>query len=262
MRQLHSQDRARRWLVLSVWLAGLLAAPATASAQTATNFCAAGQTPQFAAGFAALKAQLGTPMGDPTECEHPDPNGGGTLQHTTTGLAYYRNDTNIATFTDGWQHWALLNGVLSVWRNQSVNPPQPNAAETAFVDGTFNLRGRLDQLDQELTNMQQQASSGGLAQLDPQELSGIIDELGSLRQEFDAVGAPPTLGAFAARWDAAQDDDLNAAQELLQARQSTDPVQQAALLQMVGTQLTARDQQTEAATFVFSQVLPIAVTPT
>jgi hypothetical protein len=149
----------------------------------------------------------------------------------------------------------------AVWRNQSVNPPQPNADETAFVDGTFSLRGRVDQLDQELTSMQQQASTDGLNQLDPQELSAVAAELTSLREEFAAAGAPTTLGAYAARWDAAVDNDINAAQGLLQARQSSDPVQQAMLLQQVGEQLVERDQQREAASLAFSQVLPIAITP-
>ncbi len=257
--------RPLRWCAIRALAGGvtaavLMASPPAAAAQ-ATNFCTPGQAPQFSFGFAALQAQLGTSMGTPTECEHPDPAGGGTLQHTTTGLAYYRNDTNIAAFTDGWQHYAILNGTLSVWRDQSINPPQPNADQTSFVDSTFNLRGRVDQLDQELTSMLQTANAGGLGQLDPQELSGIVNELTSLREQFAAETPPASLGAFAARWDAAQDDDITAAQALLQARQSSDPGQQMMLLRTVGDQLQARDQDTEAATFAFSQVLPIAITP-
>jgi hypothetical protein len=250
------------WFVVALALGTLLTTPHVALAQQSAPFCGPGQQPQFTSGFAQLRVQLGAAMGNPVECEHPDPDGGGTLQHTTTGLAYRRTATQLAVFTNGWEHYALLNGVLSVWRNQSVNPPQPDAAQTAYVDSTFPLRSRVDQLDQQLTNLQQQASNGGLDQIDFQQLGAIVDELMSLREQFAAQTPPPSLAAFAERWDAAQEADIAAAQALLAARLSTDPAEQAALLQTVGTQLLARDQQREAATFAFSQVLPIAIRPT
>jgi hypothetical protein len=249
-----------RWLAVAVAV-GVLATTPTAVAAQATNFCPPGQSPQFALGFAALKAQLGASMGNPVECEHPDPDGGGTVQHTTTGLAYYRTATNIAVFTNGWEHYALLNGLLSVWRNQDVNPPQPNADQTTYVDATVPLRARVDQLDQQLTMLYQLANAGGLDQLDYQQLGAILDELTNLRDQFAARPVPPALAAFAARWAAAQDADMAAAQALLGARLSTDPTEQASLLQAVGTQLQLRDQQREASTFAFSQVLPIAISP-
>ena len=56
----------------------------------AAPFCEAGTAPVFVLGLAELKRHVGEDMGGPTECEHRDPTSGDTLQHTTTGLAYYR----------------------------------------------------------------------------------------------------------------------------------------------------------------------------
>ncbi len=103
-------------------------APVAAAADA--PFCQPGQTPQFTAGFAALKAQLDTTMGDPIECEHPAAGSADTLQQTTTGLAFYRASTNTPTFTDGASHWALVDGSLVAWTGASVDPPgaEPSVA--------------------------------------------------------------------------------------------------------------------------------------
>src|SRR5206468_5474306 len=82
------------WAVL---LVTSLAVPAAARAQDA-SFCEPGQVPTFALGFAALQEALGPRMGEPTECEHANSDNGDTLQHTTTGLAFYRKTTNTPTF--------------------------------------------------------------------------------------------------------------------------------------------------------------------
>jgi hypothetical protein len=89
---------------LFVALALLLLTVATAGA--AAPHCAPGQEPQFVLGFAFMKSQLGDVMGEPLECEHPNPDNGDSLQQTATGLAFYRLATNTPTFTDGWNHWA------------------------------------------------------------------------------------------------------------------------------------------------------------
>jgi Raf kinase inhibitor-like YbhB/YbcL family protein len=86
-------------------------------------FCQPGQPSQFLSGFAALKAQLGDLMGDPVECEHTNPENGDTLQHTTTGLAFYRKSTSTPTFTDGWEHWAETTTGWISWAGTSVDPP-------------------------------------------------------------------------------------------------------------------------------------------
>src|SRR4051794_24257211 len=72
-------------------------------------FCAPGQVPAFQFGFAALKAQVGEAMGDPTECEHTNAENGDSLQATSTGLSFYRKSTNTPTFTNGFEHWGLTS---------------------------------------------------------------------------------------------------------------------------------------------------------
>jgi hypothetical protein len=79
--------------------------------------------PRFQGGIASLKLRLGAAMGDATDCEHVvDPNGN-TQQRTTTGLAYYRKGLNIACFTTGWDHWALVARGVVHWTGDSVDPP-------------------------------------------------------------------------------------------------------------------------------------------
>lgn len=86
-------------------------------------FCRAGESPHFVFGFADLQRQLGSTMGDPTECEHSNADNGDTLQATSSGLAFYRKGTNTPTFTDGSAHWALTNQGLVSWSGGDVDPP-------------------------------------------------------------------------------------------------------------------------------------------
>jgi hypothetical protein len=104
-------------------LAALLLAPASGSAQ-ASPHCQPGQSPQFVFGFSTLAGELPAEMGAPVSCEYADPGGtGDTLQDTTGGLAFWRKSTNTPTFTDGWNHWALIDlGMLS-WQGTSIDPP-------------------------------------------------------------------------------------------------------------------------------------------
>src|SRR5215204_1547849 len=118
-----------RWaLAVFILIASvLLTTPPEAFAQGAP-FCRPGQTPQFVLGFASLKAQLGSVMGEPVECEHPNNANGDTLQKTSTGLAYWRNSTNTPTFTDGYRHWAITPTGLVAWVGASPDPPGVAAA--------------------------------------------------------------------------------------------------------------------------------------
>lgn len=95
----------------------------TGEPSSGAPFCEPGKTPQFVFGFATLKEQVGAAMGEPLECEHPQPENGDTLQITTTGLAYYRKSTNTPTFTDGSRHWALTDKGLVEWTGESIDPP-------------------------------------------------------------------------------------------------------------------------------------------
>jgi len=77
----------------------------------------------FQLGFASLKEEVGAAMGDPTECEHTNPDNGDSLQNTTTGLSFYRKSTNTPTFTNGFDHWALTASGLVTWTGDSIDPP-------------------------------------------------------------------------------------------------------------------------------------------
>jgi hypothetical protein len=86
--------------------------------------CQPGETPQFRLGFAALSARLGGSMGKPTSCPYGDSAGSGdTLQTTDTGLAIYRASSDITTFTNGSDHWALVAGQVVHWTGDSLDPP-------------------------------------------------------------------------------------------------------------------------------------------
>jgi hypothetical protein len=224
-------------------------------------FCPAGQPAQFVLGLGQLKQRLGARMGDPVECQHSDPAGGDLLQHTTTGLAYVRSSTGAPTFANGWEHYALTGDQLVLWRNSAVDPPAATPEQAAFTQDTFDLRGRVDQLGQRLTAIEQQGRAGALDDVDLTELGGIVDELTGLRDQFTGTTSPPSLTAYAQRWEQVQDADLAAAAALVQARLTADPAERLANLDEARTQLTARDQDREAATFAFSQVLPITVSP-
>lgn len=144
----------RRLLVIFAVVGALLGVPVSDAAAQTAPFCAPGQTPQFQAGFAALKARLGPTMGEPIECEHANSDNGDTLQETTTGLAFYRRATNTPTFTDGFRHWALTSAGLVYWEGSSIDPPvaaappsppSPPAAPTTDLRGFVNsVAGQVD----------------------------------------------------------------------------------------------------------------------
>ncbi|HLZ28313.1 MAG TPA: hypothetical protein VKV73_13420 [Chloroflexota bacterium] len=83
--------------------------------------------PTFVGGMAALRASLGTGMGEPLECERAVDDQGDTQQKTTTGLAYYRSHVNVASFTTGWDHWGLKEGALVHWTGDPIDPPSDAA---------------------------------------------------------------------------------------------------------------------------------------
>jgi hypothetical protein len=112
----------RSMLSILILAATLLTTASAASAQ-GYPFCGAGKSPGFVFGFASLSAQLGSAMGVPIECEHPNNVNGDTLQKTSTGLAYWRKSTNTPTFTDGYRHWAITAAGLISWLGDSPDPP-------------------------------------------------------------------------------------------------------------------------------------------
>jgi hypothetical protein len=141
-----------RWLICATLLAVFVVALASVARADADDHCAAGQTPMFHAGFAALSDRLGATMGAPTTCEYPDPGGTGDVeQNTTTGLAFWRKSTNTPTFTNGFDHWALTPAGITRWTGADVDPPPERVpTRTGFAPfvGFWSGHGRaLEVLD-------------------------------------------------------------------------------------------------------------------
>ena len=232
----------------------LLAGNASPTSAQAAPGCASGQAPLFALGFAELKQRLTTRMGNPVECEHPDPSTGDIVQHTSTGLAYERAGGGGATFTNGWEHYALVDRDLVLWRNASPSPPQPTAEQAAYVQQTLPLRSHLDQLDETLIVLEQQARTGSLDDVDIATLGGIVDDLATVGDQLDSTVTPSELVPYAQHWVEVQHEDVNAATALVQARLTADPAERATNLADATTQIQARNEAREAATFALSQV--------
>jgi hypothetical protein len=95
---------------------------------------------EFTSGFAFLKLQLGPTMGVPIETEYTLPDTCDTVQRTTTGLAYWRCDTNTLSFAadpDGLVHWAWLDRLV-MWRGEGADPPE-DAVTVASVPSLLDL---------------------------------------------------------------------------------------------------------------------------
>ena len=90
----------------------------------ATSYCPPGQARTFRNEFAALSRAIGNAIGQPIECAHVDPASGDVLQATSTGLAVYRVASRVASFTDGYRHWAVGGRGLISWEGESVDAPE------------------------------------------------------------------------------------------------------------------------------------------
>lgn len=135
-----SGGAAARAFSATILLAGLLLGPAAPATAQGLPTCAPGDLPKFTFGFGILKSQLGDWMGDPASCEFADPGGTGDVhQRTTTGLAFWRKSTNIPTFTNGSEHWALVDGDLVYWTGSSIDPSadaEPGGPNACVAAGT------------------------------------------------------------------------------------------------------------------------------
>lgn len=94
-----------------------------ALAQSMAPHCQTADAPTFAASLAGLQGALGDTMGAPIECPHVDVLSGDTIQQTSTGLAYVRATSGLATFTDGASHWAMTPAGLVAWDGGALDPP-------------------------------------------------------------------------------------------------------------------------------------------
>jgi hypothetical protein len=100
----------RRFLLHVALLLAILVVPplvARAAPLLILSNCPPGQVPVLAPQLADLREQLGAIMGEPLGCASDQRATGSVAQATTTGFAVYRDDTHVATFTNGREHWSL-----------------------------------------------------------------------------------------------------------------------------------------------------------
>lgn len=127
---------ARICVVFVMFLAAIVGA-APAHATTAPH-CGDGQVPLFGGAVDQLARNLGPKMGTPVECVHPDPDSGDLHQQTSTGLAFVRQGSQVAVFTDGFRKWAVTDGRVLSWLG-SVNDPPPGARALLATDGVATV---------------------------------------------------------------------------------------------------------------------------
>ena len=244
-------------LMALAWMQTLVVQPT--EAQAGAPHCQPGQTPTFVHGVAELQNRLGATMGQPIECEHIDPTSGDTLQRTTTGLAYFRPSISTTMFTDGSTHWALADGTVVLWRNESVTPPQPTDAEVAYLQRTTGLKSRATTLQRRLATARQQADRGQLDSIDPASLRSLVDELKATRDGFAAVQPPARLGRFHGMMVTSLNTGMGAAEMLAQARQIESLELRGAFLSSATKHRQESERLQFTATDAYSRALPVVV---
>ena len=116
------------------------------------TYCLPGKSPEFVHGNAALKVVLGDTMGSPITCEYPDPNGTGDVHlKTDNGLGFWRKSTNTATFTNGYDHWALVPQGTVHWVDNSIEPTANASLWGAEVAAKIDVASLQAQDKQEIT---------------------------------------------------------------------------------------------------------------
>jgi hypothetical protein len=201
-----------------VALSLLFAQPAPAAQAQAAPFCSQGSSPRFVNGFAALKATLGATMGDPVECEHTDSDSGDVLQHTSTGLAFWRKSTNTPTFTDGYHKWALTSGGLVAWEGPANDPPSTarggapsNAAQGSGAPQGAGGRGVADGVaDGDRTSAAAVSSAGAGRRLTPNDFQFRTIDQAPSGNTWPCLQRNPSCGRedWWAQWNELQDGSL------------------------------------------------------
>lgn len=233
-------------------------APQPALAQDAP-YCPTGMGAQFVLGIAALKGRLGPTMGQPLECEHLNAENGDTIQRTTTGLAYYRPSINTPIFTDGQTHWALSNNQLLMWRNSSVVPPQPTAAESSYLAITRPLAQQLDTLQARLVSVQQQANAGRLDTVDLAHVGTLYDELTAARDAMRQAPSSERLSSYDELLVNAFEESVAAAELLLRARLTDVLEARAAFVAEANARVDVSNRLQGEANRAYSLALPVVV---
>jgi hypothetical protein len=156
-----------------------------------SNRCNSNTSPAFDPAFDELHARLGDGIGGPVECAHVNSENGDLLQRTSRGLAVRRASGGFAIFTDGHQHWAIVDGTMVNWSGPSVDPP---------VRGVDRAKDEAEITNTEGTGVVLRASP----QLDARTPRGLIDgtrvtileregrEWARVRDEHDQEGWIPT----------------------------------------------------------------------
>ena len=246
-------------LVMSATLFGVtFAAPPPVLAQEAPH-CAAGQPAEFLFGIAALQERLGATMGLPLECEHVNAENGDTIQHTTTGLAYYRPEINTPMFTDGQTHWALSNNQVLMWRSGSVVPPRPTAAESTYLATARPLAQRLDTLQARLNAVQRLANAGRLDAVDVSEVGSLYDELTTARDAMRRAPASERLSSYDELLVQAYEESVAAAELLLRARLTSIPEARFAFVEEAAARVAQSNRLQGDANRAYSLALPVVV---
>ncbi len=112
-------ERLSRWLrvVVLVFLVAL-APPFARSSRADSADCADG----FGPDLADLRTAVGDAMGQPVDCETSIDATGDTMQHTSTGTAWFTIAQSDAFFTDGYHRWDLNPGGLTYWSSPDATP--------------------------------------------------------------------------------------------------------------------------------------------
>jgi hypothetical protein len=124
-RDLITREQTKLWSVESAMADGHAAPEATATPQPSpTSPAAAPSAPPagWVYGFHALREFLGDRMGERAGPEWDAGDGDRNQITTTGGMAYWRSSTNIAAFTDGYQHWAVTDRGIELWLGSSIDP--------------------------------------------------------------------------------------------------------------------------------------------
>ena len=244
--------------VSALILGATAALPRPVAAQGVPH-CPPGQSAQFMFGIAALQQRLGATMGTPLECEHVNPENGDTIQHTSTGLAYYRPAINTPMFTDGQTHWALSNNQVLMWRNGSVEPPQPTAAESSYLATALPTGQQLDALQARLAYFQGQADAGRLAAVDVADVGTLYDELVTARDMIARTPASARLQSYDSTLVGAIDEAVAAAELLVRARLTEVDAARFAFVGEAASRAAESERLQGSALDAYSYVLPVVV---
>jgi hypothetical protein len=244
-------------VALIVGLQAIVSWPA--KAQAVVPFCQPGQAASFVFGIAALRDRLGATMGTPIECEHRDAESGDTIQHTTTGLAYYRPSINTAMFTDGSTHWALTNGTTVRWQGDDVTPPLPTEAEAAYLQATQPFRTRVGTLQRRLNTARQQMERGQADAVDADGLSALVDDMRTTRDALVKTQAAGRLFRYHGMLVVSLNEGMGAAVMLAQARQIQPSDARDRLLASAERHGQESERLQAAAAEAYSKALPVVV---